>query len=149
MRIRRSPIKRSAPEKSNLLKKAQWLAKFKETLIDDLNGTGYPLPVSKINSAPIEGGVHKATQTQVEIQTQYGMVDVLWTELPPAEILAMAGYFTGKVNSPDTVVERQWLSGVFAVTAGMPREGMTFLEMASQTKPEYRDAMALFESGTQ
>jgi eukaryotic-like serine/threonine-protein kinase len=133
-------------EKAGLLKKAQWLAQFKETLIDDINSTGYPLPVSKINSAPIEGGVNRATETQIEIQTKYGMVDVLWTELPPAEILAMAGYFTGKATPPESVVERQWLSGVFAMTAGMPREGKAFLEMASQSKPEYREEMALFES---
>ena len=92
-------------ERDDLLKKAGWLAKFKETLIDDINAAGYPLPVSKINSAPIEGGVYKATQTQIEIQTKYGNVDVLWTELPPAEILAMAGYFTGRVNSPPPVAD--------------------------------------------
>lgn len=136
-------------EKAGLLKKAQWLESFKETLIGDINATGYPLPVSKINSAPIEGGVHKATQTQIEIQTTYGMVDVLWTELPPAEILAMAGYFTGKASSPDAVVDRQWLAGVFAMTAGMPKEGKTYLDMASQKKAEYHDDMALFQSGTQ
>ena len=136
-------------ERAGLLKKAQWLVRFKETLIGDINAAGYPQPVSKINSAPIEGGVNKATQSLVEIQTKYGPVDVLWTELPPAEILAMAAWFTGKANSPERVVERQWLSGVFAMTAGLQKEGKTFLEMASQTKPEYREEMALFQSGTQ
>ena len=138
-----------AIEKTSLLKKAQWLAKFKETLIADINTTGYPLAGSKGNSAPIEGGVFKATQTQIEIQTKYGPLDVLWTELPPSEILTLAGYFTGKTTSPEMVVNRQWLAGVFAITAGLPKEGKTFLEMASQTKPEYREQMSLFESGTQ
>ncbi|HWB60671.1 MAG TPA: hypothetical protein VG733_14345, partial [Chthoniobacteraceae bacterium] len=136
-------------ERSNLLKKAQWLAQFKQTLIADINAVGYPLPVTKINSAPIEGGVNKATQTQIEIQTQYGMVDVLWTELPPAEIFSMANYFTNKAGSPQAIADRQWLSGVFAMTAGLTKDGRACLDSASQAKPEYHDELALFESGTQ
>lgn len=136
-------------EREDLLKKARWLAKFKETLIADINSMGYPLPVSKINSAPIEGGVSKATQTGIEIQTKYGNVEVLWTELPPAEILSMAGYFVGRTNSPPPVVDRQWLSGVFAVTAGMAKEGKAYLDAASQNRPDYKDQMQLFQSGTQ
>ncbi len=133
-------------EKTNLLKKAQWLVKFKETLVSDINtGGGYPFPISKINSAPIEGGVYKATQTGIEIQTKYGAVDVLWTELPPPEILTLANYFTSKAASPD----RQWLSGVFAMTIGMPKEGKAFMEMASQTTPGYRDEMTIFDAPPQ
>jgi hypothetical protein len=138
-----------AVEKANLVKKAQWLAKFKETLIDDINTTGYPLPVSKINSAPIEGGVYKATQTQIEIQTKYGPLDVLWTELPAPEILSLAEYFTSKTTAPGMVVTRQWFSGVFAMTIGMAREGKTFLEMASQANPDYRNEMPLFDTAPQ
>ena len=135
-------------ERDNLLKKAQWLSQFKETIIADINAIGYPLPVAKINSAPIEGGVTKATQTLVEIQTKYGPVEVLWTEMPPAEILAISEYFTGKATTHEAVIERQWLSGVFAMTAGLSKDGKALLDNAAQMKPAYHDAMAIFDSGT-
>jgi len=133
-----------ASDKSALLKKAQWLVKFKETLIADFNATGYPQPVFKLNSAPIEGGVHKADKTKIEITTPYGSVLVQWYELPLSEVLAMADYFTKKANVPNIAADRMWLSGVFAIEAGMEKQGNALLESAAQNKPEYHDLLPLF-----
>jgi len=131
-------------QKAELLKKAQWLVQFKETLINDLNVMGYSQPVFKINSAPIEGGVHKATKDQIEIQTQYGALIVPWGELPASEILAIADYFTKKSVVPGIMADRLWLAGVFAMETGMKKEGKDFLDRAAKIKGDYYDQMALF-----
>ncbi len=47
------------------------------------------------------------------------------------------------------LITRHWLSGVFAMQIGMPKEGKAFLEMASQTNPEYQGEMPLFETTPQ
>lgn len=138
----------ASTEKANLLKKAQWLQKFKETLISDINITGYPLQVTKLNNIPIDGQVRRATPMQLEIQTQYGSVAVLWTEMPASEILAMSGYFTGK-SMPVEIAPRQWLSGVFAMMTGQPKEGKGLLDSAAQTREEYRQQRSLFDAAAQ
>lgn len=134
----------SEREKSVLLKKEQWLVKFKTTLISDINASGYPQPVSKRNSAPIAGGVHKATTAQIEIQTPYGIVPVLWSEMTPAMILAMADYFSKKNSAPGTSADRAWLAGAFAMQAGMKKEGEKLLLQASQEKADYGNELPLF-----
>lgn len=131
-------------QKAELLKKAQWLVQFKETLINDLNIMGYPQPVFKINSAPMEGGVHKATKDQIEIRTQYGALIVPWGELPASEILAIADYFTKKSAVPGVMADRLWLAGVFALETGMKKEGRDLQDRAAKIKNEYYDQMVLF-----
>jgi hypothetical protein len=132
-------------EKEILLKKAQWLVAFKQTLITDVNTLGYPKPISRLRTgSPIAGGVRIATQTRLEIQTQYGTLFVDWNEIPPSEILAMAAYFTARAAAPDVAADRQWLSGVFAKETGMSREGNALLQKASEGKAAYADLMRLF-----
>lgn len=131
-------------EKEALVKKARWLAKFKETLINDMNTVGYLQPVYKLNSAPMGGGVRKASGDHIEIQTPYGAVLIPWEELPAPEILAMSDYFTKRVTVPDLAADRKWMSGVFAMEMGMTAEGSNRLNQVAEAKADYHDLLPLF-----
>jgi len=127
-----------------LLKKAQWLVQFKDTLVNDINVLGYTQPIVEINGASIAGGVHKATKAQLEIDTQYGALIVPWGELPPSEIMVMADYFTKKTTVPGAVADRMWLAGVFGVETGLVKNGKALLDKAATIKADYYYEMILF-----
>jgi len=131
-------------EKTALLKKSQWLQGFKTTLMSDLSGSGYPQPVVKRTGATISGVAHKATKSQIEIQTPYGNVVVLWQEMSPATLLSMADYFTLRNTQPDAIADRCWLSGVYAFQNGLQKQGVALLNKAAEKKVEYRDLLPLF-----
>ena len=131
-------------ERAALLKKGQWLQGFKSTLMSDLAGTGYPLPVVKRTGATISGTANKATKSQIGIQTPYGNVVVLWQEMSPATLLGMADYFTTKTTQPDALADRFWLSGVFAFQNGFQKQGLVLLNRAAEKKPEYQGFLPLF-----
>jgi len=126
------------------VKKAQWLAQFKSQLIRDLTVTGYPQQIVKSSGATISGIAHKATETQVEVQTPYGSMAVQWSEMSPATILSLANYFTQiNANNP-AVADRLWVSGVFAILNGMQSQGTVLLNNAADKKAEYRDQLPIF-----
>jgi hypothetical protein len=131
-------------EKNKLLKKLQWLVKFKVALIADINAQGYPQPVSKRSGPPIAGGTRRADKSQIQVQVPYGVVPVPWNEIAPASVMGMADYFTKKTTAPDAVADRTWLAGVFAVQIGMQKEGEALLLKASQDKADYRDQLPVF-----
>jgi hypothetical protein len=130
-------------EREALLKKTQWLSLFKNTLIGDLRAAGYPLPVLKRNGVSIAGRVGFANRSQVESKNPYGTVVVLWTELAPSSILAMADYFIQKSAGPAAIADRCLAAAVFAHQNGMAREGDALFEKAVAIKPEYRDLQSL------
>ena len=133
-----------ARQKADLLKKAQWLVQFKDTLANDINVLGYSQPILKVNGASISGGVHKATRAQLEIDTQYGALIVPWGELPPSEMLAMADYYTKRTTVPGVAADRMWLAGVFGIETGMVKDGKALLDKAAAIKADYYDLMILF-----
>jgi DNA-directed RNA polymerase subunit RPC12/RpoP len=131
-------------EKALLMKKPQWLQAFKATLSGDLSSTGYPGPVVKRIGAAVSGVVHKATKSEIVIQTPYGGMGVQWLEIAPSGILAMADYFTQKNTQPDAIADRLWLSGVFAFQVGLQKEGLLRLNRAAEKKADYKDFLPMF-----
>ncbi|MEI9895297.1 MAG: hypothetical protein WDN28_15750 [Chthoniobacter sp.] len=57
-------------ERDALLKKFTWLARFKATLIQDVNTVGYASPVLKKSGTPMPGPIRHANDTQVETATR-------------------------------------------------------------------------------
>ena len=133
-------------EKGRLLKKADWLRKFKAQLIQDINAYGYPNPIANRTGGRLPDGPKKATDEALLVQTQFGTLPFTWDTLPPTTILAMATVFAQNMaaTAPQQAAERQWLSGVFACEEGMARDGHTLLVQASQVKDEYKDQLSVF-----
>ncbi len=131
-------------ERAAMVKRYEWMAKFKATLIGDLNAAGYPAAVTKKSGAQVPGPIRKANDTQIETVTPFGSLPTAWIELPPESILAMGKSFLRPELPPETLADRQWLLGVYAMQAGRLTEGQQWLVQASQAKEEYRESLSLF-----
>ena len=131
-------------EQEALLKKTDWLAKFKSLLMRDLNASGFPQSIAKRNGMVIAGGVGRASEQQVEVKTPYGTVPVPWTDLTMESVIAMAQSFIRPGLPEDLAGDRKWLLGVFSFHAQKLREGRTLLAEAAQVRPEYGEALPLF-----
>ena len=133
-------------EKAAMLKKADWLRRFKTQLINDINSYGYSGPVVNRIGTHLPDGTRRASDATLFVQTQFGNIPFAWTTLPPGALLAMASQFVQSTaaSAPQQAADRQWLAGVFACEEGMPRDGHTLLVLASQAKDEYKDQLGLF-----
>jgi hypothetical protein len=136
-------------ERAALLKRMEWLAKFKATLIRDLNTTGYPSAVAKKTGGQIPGPVRRANETQIETVTPFGSLPALWPDLAPESILAMGKSFLRPDLPVEALAEREWLLGVYAMQAGRLKEGRAYLLRASQASESYREDLHLFLESTE
>ncbi len=127
-----------------MIKKTEWLARFKATLIADLIAIGYADPLVKKNNLKLPGGVRRANDTQVEIVSQFGSVPVPWTDLAPDCVFAMGQSFLRAAYPPDKLADRAWYLGVYAFFTGKDAQGRELLIQASQGKDEYKDQIGLF-----
>ncbi|MEP6670071.1 MAG: protein kinase [Chthoniobacter sp.] len=135
-------------EREALLKKFTWLARFKATLIQDVNVVGYAPAVLKKSGTPMTGPIRRANDTQIETATPFGTISAQWTDLAPDSIIAMAKSFLRPDAAPDQLGERQWMIGVYAYMMGKPKDGHDLLVQASQAAPQHSGDLPLFpESG--
>ncbi|MDR3405575.1 MAG: serine/threonine-protein kinase [Chthoniobacter sp.] len=135
-------------ERDALLKKFTWLARFKATLIQDVNAVGYAPAVLKKSGTQMQGPIRRANDTQVETTTPFGTISAQWIDLAPDAIIAMAKSFARPDAPPDQLGERQWMIGVYAYMIGKPKDGHDLLVQASQTAPQHSGDLPLFpESG--
>jgi serine/threonine protein kinase len=135
-------------QRAGMIKRMEWLAKFKTTLMNDLNTVGYPLAVTKKTGGQIPGPVRRANEVQIETVTPFGSLPALWTDLAPESILAMGKSFLRPELPAETLADRQWLLGVYAMQAGRQREGRELLLQASQAQEGYREDLHLFLEST-
>jgi len=128
----------------SMVTKAEWLAMFKATLINDLGKVGYPEAIIRKTNQAIPGGVRKAQETQVEVFSQFGSVPVPWADISSDCIFAMGQYFLRMGATPEARADRQWLLGVYALFVGKDAQGKELLILASRGKDEYRSQIGLF-----
>jgi hypothetical protein len=131
-------------ERETWLKKLSWLARFKATLVQDINAVGYASAVLKRSGSQMPGPIKHATDAQVETTTPFGTLSTQWTDLAPEALIAMAKSFVRADQSPEISGERQWLIGVYACFAGKTKDGHDILVAASQAAPQHRDEVGLF-----
>ncbi len=129
---------------ASMTTKAEWLARFKATLIADLTTTGYAEPLVKKPNLLIPGGARRASEMQVEAVSQFGSVPVLWTEITPDCIFAMGQAFLRQARSADKLADRQWLLGVYALFVGKDAQGRELLILAARGKDDYRLQLGYF-----
>ncbi len=131
-------------EQAAMVKKAEWLTKFKATLIADINASPYPQPVIRKNGQVIPGTAARAADLGLEVKTPYGATQVYWTDLSLENMLAMGRFYLKPDLAPEIAANRQWACGVFAFLAGKARDGRDLLIEAAQNKEEYKEALPLF-----
>ena len=129
---------------ASMTTKAEWLARFKATLISDLSTVGYAESLVKRPNFAIPGGVRRASETQVEVFSQFGFLPVLWTDITPDCILAMGQSFLRQARTADKLADRQWLLGVYALFVGKDALGRELLILAARGKDEYRLQLGYF-----
>ncbi len=130
--------------RGSMVTKAEWLAMFKATLINDLVKVGYPEALIRKPNQVILGGVRKAQETQVEVVSQFGSLPVPWADISSDCIFAMGQYFLRMGATPEARADRQWLLGVYALFVGKDTQGKELLILASRGKDEYRSFIGLF-----
>jgi len=121
-------------------KRAQWLARWKNNLIVDLNKKQFSGALADLDRVEYTG-IASATADQLMLKTRYGIAGLAWAKLPPQKLLAVSASFIWP-DTPDAA-DRQWLCAVFASATGQFDEARQFAEAAAKSKPEYRREFAL------
>jgi DNA-directed RNA polymerase subunit RPC12/RpoP len=121
-------------------RKTQWLAAWKKKLIDDLNHKQFSGAITDTSGAQYTGVTSADNQT-IALKLPYGIARIPWGKLAPKTLLSISTSFI-QPNAPDAA-ERQWLCAVYAKATGQPDAARQLAESAAQSKPEYREQMAL------
>lgn len=135
---------KAVEKKERVLRSAQSLARFRRTLINDINTVGFPAPLTKKTGVAVAGQARKASETQIEMHTPYGVIPVGWLDIAPKSIITMADHFRKLPANAATAADRLWMSGIFALTNGLGKEGRAMLAQAAQVKPEYAKRLSEF-----
>ncbi len=128
-------------EQAAWVRKAEWLVKFKATLIADLNATGYAQPILRKTGQAIPGAAMRANELGVEVRTPYSSTPVVWTDLSLDTLFNMGRAFIRPGLPAEAVADRQWMCGVFGLVFNKPREGRELLTAAAEAKAEYKEEL--------
>src|SRR5712691_5077870 len=132
----------SALKKSQtaMLKKAEWLADWKNKLIVDLTRAHFSGSIADIDGARYNGIVG-ADPEKLMLKTRYGIVGLPWAKLQPKKLLAVSASFIWP--EARDAGDRQWLCAVFANETGQTDAARQFAESAAKAKPKYREQIPL------
>ena len=117
-------------------KKQQWLADWKNKLIDDLNRRHFSGTIADVSGAQYTG-IASATPDKLTMALPYGSTVIDWARLSPRTLLAVSAAFI-QPNAPDAA-DRQWLCAVYAGETGQTDTARQLAASAAKSKPEYRD----------
>jgi hypothetical protein len=120
------------------------LARFKTTLVNDINAKGYAAPVARKNGTNLPAGTLRASDSQIELVSQFGNLATTWTDLAPGSIINIAGSFL-RADTTATAPDRQWQLGHFLLQAGMKPQGLKLLEQAAAARPEYQEWLPRYQ----
>ncbi|PYL57890.1 MAG: hypothetical protein DMF30_04670 [Verrucomicrobia bacterium] len=123
-----------------MLKKAQWLADWKNKLIVDLTRAHFSGSIADIDGARYNGIVG-ADPEKLMLKTRYGIVGLPWAKLQPKKLLAVSASFIWP--EARDAGDRQWLCAVFANETGQTDAARQFAESAAKAKPKYREQIPL------
>ena len=126
-------------------KKPQWIADWKNRLVDDLNRTHFQGEISDITGVKYSG-IEAATPQAVTVKIgAYGTAQKPWTQFSPQTLLAISSSFI-KSGAPDTA-DREWVCAVYAYEIGQTEDAKRLGAEAAKGKPEYSQMLpALLQS---
>lgn len=120
------------------------LAKFKEGLIADLAATNYTGEVTRRNNSKVPPGRITATETNLEVRSNFGVVAVPLNDVNPDSLIAIAKALI-KPAPAEAAADQQWRLGIYALTMGRKDLARELIGLAAQGKAEYADLKALIE----
>jgi len=121
---------------SNYQEAADWLAKWKATLINDLNARTYTGAV--IASDTQYSGITGATANKLKMKVPYGSAETDWLKVPAATLVTVSSSFA-------TDADRKWRCGVFAWATGQTNAARQLFDAACSAKPSYKEARKFFD----
>ena len=130
-------------ERDAWAKRTEWLARFKATMINDINTVGYAQPLRRKSGVAIPAGLRKASEALAEIVTPYGNVPIPWSDFSVESLTLIAQTFL-RAAPAETAADRQWQLGVFLYSFEKKTEAMVMLNQAAEAKPDYRPFLTLF-----
>jgi len=130
-------------ELAGWLKRTEWLAQFKRTLVSDLSAAGYPQPLARRVAGSTVPNLISATDTTAFMKTPYGNVPVPWTDLTIESYATIAQTFA-RTAPPAEVADRTWRLGVFLYAFGKKPEGLAALRQAAEAQPDFAASLSLF-----
>src|SRR5207245_11325701 len=86
-------------------------------------------------------GVSGADNQAIGLKLPYSISRVAWTKLSPNTLLMISSSFI-RPSAPDAA-DRQWLCAIYGSAAGQPDVARQLAEEAAESKPQYRDQIAL------
>jgi hypothetical protein len=115
-------------------KKPQWLADWKNHLIDDLNRAHYNGAVTDVAGVQYTGIV-RATADSLIMKVPYGELGLPWSRVPPAILLRISTSFIDPKSAD--AADRNWLCAVYANEAGQAEDAKRLGTEAAKAKPGY------------
>ena len=128
-------------EQAALVRKMEWLIKFRAQLIGDLAPGGCTTPVSRKSGAAVPIGTVKATDARVEIWLPAGILPIPWADITSESLIAVAQSLIKPELDSAAAADRQWALGVFELTTGHKTDGEAHLATAAQARNEYKEAL--------
>ena len=125
-------------------KKPQWLADWKNRLVNDINRAPYNAAVSDLAGVQYSGIV-RATGENLTMKLPYGESILPWTRIAPATLLKIS---TSYINpSAGDAADRSWTCAVFAAETGQVDEAKRLAGEAAKAKPEYGQMLPVLLGG--
>lgn len=137
---------KDADAKQVLLTKANYIENLKRILVDDMNQRKTTDRVLARRSGPVLAGkVKSATDSQIDIETETGVVNVPWSDVMPSSVLVWTDCLGNAMSSASSDSTRLWLGGVYACVVGNKQEGKARLLRAAELFPGYAKAIPAVE----
>lgn len=124
-----------------LVERMDALVKFKAQLIQDLITLGYTGPVNRRSGAAVPQGTLRATDTQLELRTPYGVLPIPWTDVTPDSVIGIARSFIRPDMPSEAAAVRQWNLGMYALAMGRRDMGRELLQAAALARPAYQPTL--------
>ena len=121
-------------------KKVEWLVQWKAQLIADLRAGGVAGSITD-TLGTVYTGAAGASDSRIVLRNPFGTVELEWTKLSPATLLALSKSFirVGATKLP----ERQWLAATFAHVTGQAEAARQLADEAVKGEPRYAEERPL------
>jgi hypothetical protein len=131
-------------EQTLWLKRSDALAKYKATLIADINTAPATPQIRKKNGQTVAGAASHADDNGIDVRTPYGSTPVAWTDLSLDTIYNLGRTYIRQGLAAAEIGERAWNLGMFALLAGKPTEARTLFNAGAQNNPAFKDDLPMF-----
>lgn len=127
-------------EKIFLMRKLDWLADFKNSLIADIAARGFSVPLVRSDKAPVAGPVKEATEEGVILANGQA---VPWTQISPETILQLAARLAPTAPSQEQKAQRWWEAGLYALLSQKTAEARELLGNAAKVRLDFKEALPI------